>query len=323
MRETLQFDKAFCPETDDTYHCVYKLASATGTALLSSYAVFPGISILYLDVHDENISRLLLPDSNLFTVMHCCEGRLEYEYNKNYHFLSQGDLSVGMSGILEGRLLFPTRHFHGICVVISPERAPQCLSCFLKDVNVQPERLIEKFRALQEPFVTRSSQSVEHIFSELYHVPREIQKGYFKVKILELMLFLSVCPVGNVRRSYSSSQIELAKQVASYLECNADRKVTTAELSRIFCAAAPTICAAFIGVYGKSPAAYLRAQKMHVAAALLRSTDRTVLDIAGECGYDNASKFARTFREIIGVSPNAYRIGTDSDSCAPSTYTDQ
>ena len=42
-----------------------------------------------------------------------------------------------------------------------------------------------------------------------------------------------------------------------------------------------------------TPAAFLRAQKMHGAAALLRTTDRTVLDIAGQFGYDNASKFAK------------------------------
>ena len=68
---------------------------------------------------------------------------------------------------------------------------------------------------------------------------------------------------------------------------------------------------------GTIAAAWLRLQKMHGAAELLRSTDRTVLDIAGQFGYDNASKFARTFRDVIGVSPNEYRSGVDQDSCAP------
>lgn len=56
---------------------------------------------------------------------------------------------------------------------------------------------------------------------------------------------------------------------------------------------------------------------MHSAAQLLRTSDRTVLDIAGQFGYDNASKFAKAFRSVIGVSPSAYRAGADSDSCAP------
>ena len=54
-----------------------------------------------------------------------------------------------------------------------------------------------------------------------------------------------------------------------------------------------------------------------VTAALLRETDRTVLDIACQFGYDNASKFARAFRDVIGVSPREYRAGAEYDSCAP------
>ena len=48
---------------------------------------------------------------------------------------------------------------------------------------------------------------------------------------------------------------------------------------------------------------------------LLRGSDESVLAIAGQLGYDNASKFARAFRQVMGVSPSAYRKGLDS--CAP------
>ena len=40
---------------------------------------------------------------------------------------------------------------------------------------------------------------------------------------------------------------------------------------------------------------------------LLKKTDRTVLDIACECGFDNGSKFAKAFREVMGSVPSKYR----------------
>ena len=67
-----------------------------------------------------------------------------------------------------------------------------------------------------------------------------------------------------------------------------------------------------------TPAAFLRAQKMHAAARLLRESNRTVLDIANQFGYDNASKFAKAFRAVIGVPPNSYRADIDMDSYVPS-----
>ena len=176
---------------------------------------------------------------------------------------------------------------------------------------------MEKFCANGGYFAARSSASVEHIFSELYSVPEEIRKGYFKVKVLELLLFLSALPTERRRPAYSGAQVRLASAVSEYLLSATEERPTTAELSAKFHASATQILQSFQGVYGMSPAAFLRAQKMHAAAELLHSTDRTVLDIAGQFGYDNASKFARAFRSVIGVSPNAYRSGATADSYAP------
>ena len=52
-----------------------------------------------------------------------------------------------------------------------------------------------------------------HIFAELYSVPEAIRKGYFKVKILELLLFLSAFPVqaAQPQHSYPQAQVQLAE----------------------------------------------------------------------------------------------------------------
>ena len=40
---------------------------------------------------------------------------------------------------------------------------------------------------------------------------------------------------------------------------------------------------------------------------MLAASDLTVLDIAGRFGYDNGSKFAVAFRDVMGLSPKEYR----------------
>ena len=137
------------------------------------------------------------------------------------------------------------------------------------------------------------------------------------MKVLELLLFLSALPAEPPRRSYTGAQVALAKAAGERLAAQTEGKWTVAALAAELGVSAAQLTACFRGVYGMSPAAYLRAQKMHAAAELLRTTDRTVLDIAGQFGYDNGSKFAKAFRGIIGVTPNAYRAGAERDSCAP------
>ena len=302
----------------DDEHAVYRLGKTDGEALLSVYPVFPGIDISYYDVHAKLRVAERQGKEGLIEICHCREGRIEYQCGDVYYFLAPGDLSVARCDMPRRDESFPTGHYHGITVTIDTQRTPDCMSCLLEDVTVCPRLLADKFCANAPFFVTRSSREVRHIFSELYSVPEQIRKGYFKVKLLELLLFLNALTIEQpAARSYNASQIQLAKDVSRYLLENEEGKCTMQELSRRFAASGALISKCFRGVYGMSPAAYLRAQKMHSAAKLLRTTDRTVLDIAGQFGYDNASKFAKAFRDVIGVPPNTYRSGVDRDSCAP------
>jgi AraC-like DNA-binding protein len=43
---------------------------------------------------------------------------------------------------------------------------------------------------------------------------------------------------------------------------------------------------------------------------LLKSTERTVLSVAFECGFDDLSTFYRAFKRETGVSPNHWREET-------------
>lgn len=301
----------------DAECAVYGLADAPDKLILTAYSVFPGIELIYNDIHAD--LRIESPGrgEGVLEINHCHEGRIEFECGEESCFLAPGDLSVSRPDAGVRRARFPTGHYHGITVRIDTARSPDCLSCFLQDVDVRVSSLAEKFCAAAPWFAARSSASIEHVFSELYRVPPEIRRGYFKVKILELLLFLSALPVEASRPSYSRAQVVLAQSISAFLLENTEERITVTDLSRRFGASPTMINLSFRGVYGMTPAAFLRAQKMHAAAELLRRSDRTVLDIAGQFGYDNASKFAKAFRDVIGVPPNSYRAGVDIDSCAP------
>jgi len=105
----------------------------------------------------------------------------------------------------------------------------------------------------------------------------------------------------------SKLQAGLAKKAAAYLAANINRQVTVSELSEKFHASQTCLQNAFKGVYGVPVRSYNRILKMQSAALKLIHTDFTVLAIANECGYDNASKFASAFRKVMGESPAEYR----------------
>lgn len=63
---------------------------------------------------------------------------------------------------------------------------------------------------------------------------------------------------------------------------------------------------------GQSPVKYMQQLRMERACQLLRTTDLTIEAIAENLGYTEASFFAHTFREHIGLSPGLYRRSATS-----------
>ena len=63
----------------------------------------------------------------------------------------------------------------------------------------------------------------------------------------------------------------------------------------------------FRRAFGESPHAYLLTRRLERAAALLRTTDRSVAEICFDVGLRSVGSFTTSFTRTFGMSPTAYR----------------
>ena len=63
----------------------------------------------------------------------------------------------------------------------------------------------------------------------------------------------------------------------------------------------------FQRAFGETPHRYLLTRRLERAAALLRTTDRTVADICMTVGLRSVGSFTTSFQRMFGMSPTAYR----------------
>jgi AraC-like DNA-binding protein len=63
----------------------------------------------------------------------------------------------------------------------------------------------------------------------------------------------------------------------------------------------------FRRAFGEAPHRYLLTRRMERAAALLRTTDRSVADICLSVGFQSIGSFTTSFSRLYGISPTAYR----------------
>ncbi len=63
----------------------------------------------------------------------------------------------------------------------------------------------------------------------------------------------------------------------------------------------------FRRAFGESPHQYLLSRRLERAAALLRTTDWTVLEVCLSVGLTSVGSFTTSFRRMFGTTPTAYR----------------
>lgn len=278
------------------------------SAIISSYKLFQGIKLICYDMKQRQYTEPETKGIRHLYIDYCFDGRVEYKDSGKFHYLSHGDLALSQRDIFEGSRYYPLGHFKGIRIKLDLNLAPKDLSIFFEDINVKPEELCNKFCKEKGFYVIRENQGIKNIFAGYRNVPKGMRDGFFRLKLLELMLFLdNIEPQKTVVEANSIGRVRLAKDAGAYMSERMDQKITVNELASHFHVSQTQLKNCFKAVYGMSIHAYIREQKMKTAAVMLKETDVPVLEIAGKYGFDNGSKFAKAFKDVMGTTPKAYR----------------
>jgi AraC family transcriptional regulator len=67
----------------------------------------------------------------------------------------------------------------------------------------------------------------------------------------------------------------------------------------------------FKALIGEGVKEYVKRLRLERAAVLLKTTDRTVLQIALDAGYQAHEAFSRAFRDMFGITPSEFRAGNN------------
>lgn len=291
---------------------VYQFRNETGEGTITVYQVFPGVALAYNDFHMRYYDSGFKPDRNLFCIDHCREGRLEYPAADDaYSYVEAGDLKLDRRLTHTGHFEMPLSHYHGAMVSFDVDEACKSLPQEIKDFPISLRSLQEKFCGGIYPYVVHGADSIEHIFGELYAVPEKIRRPYFKIKILELLLYLEALELSDSpaeKPYFYKTQVEKVKAVQQFLLLHMDENFTQEELSKRFGISLTTLKNCFKSVFGTSIGSYLLEYRMNQAAVFLKTEQgMNVAEISGRVGYDSPSKFAAAFRRKMGMAPLDYR----------------
>ena len=104
-----------------------------------------------------------------------------------------------------------------------------------------------------------------------------------------------------------AEQVKIIREIHDHLTEHMEQRVTIEELAHRYLINPTTLKTVFKQVYGNSLAAHMKEHRMEKAASLLRETELSVAEIAGQVGYESQSKFTAAFKEQFGQLPKEYR----------------
>lgn len=280
---------------------------------MSRHTVFDGIDLMFLDVKQETIQFYAKSHTKTFAINHCEEGRIECKFTSgDYLYMGPGDMSLGwhISSNYQHENYFPTKLFKGVVLLVDVEKAQPILDTLVTETRIDLTQLANRFCEQSEfGMMMEETESVRQIFSSLYKVPDQIKGHYFKLKVIEIFLLLSVISTTNheKRSSYRKQQVDIVKAVNEHISTQFMKRITIDSLSDQFDIPTSTLKRCFKGVYGTTIHHYLKECRINAAKHLLQESDQSILEIANAVGYENGSKFTSAFKEATGVTPSAYR----------------
>lgn len=110
-----------------------------------------------------------------------------------------------------------------------------------------------------------------------------------------------------VRDSTVRSHYDSVERVITTMRSHIDQPLSLDSMAKVACASPYHFNRTFRHVTGVPPSQFLYALRLDAARRLLIQTERKVIDICYDVGYNSVGTFTRRFTDLMGVSPSTFR----------------
>jgi AraC family transcriptional regulator len=108
-------------------------------------------------------------------------------------------------------------------------------------------------------------------------------------------------------REYNGLPKDKLQQAIDYMHAHLGENISLADIAAQVCISQYHFARLFKQSTGITAHAYLIQQRVNKAKHLLQQTERTILEIADDCGFANPSHLAKHFHKQTGITPRQFR----------------
>lgn len=274
------------------------------------FKLFDGVHLIELNTIGSYLTPIVKDGNKFIEINYVINGRAECEMDDGcLQYLGQGDILVRSNENFTPVIKFPLYHYSAISIIVDKDKANYHVKKWFCNLDFDLTRVFTKLFKNDCCLFIQSSNKTRSFFDEIDLSNRSKKQALYRLKILELFLFLDdYSPSESIQKSvFTRNQAEIVKEIHDYLITNLDKQITILDISKKFPISQTTLKTYFKSVYGKPIANYVKEHKIQQGQIKLCNSDDSILEISLSLGYKSQSKFSQAFKEIVGLTPTDYR----------------
>lgn len=117
--------------------------------------------------------------------------------------------------------------------------------------------------------------------------------------------------MGVVRQIESTDSLPRVAQdimpAIQYATVHYSDAISVAQMAKLCKCTSRNLQYRFAAVLGMSPQTYVMRVRIDQASLQMRESEKALSDISFDCGFSDQSAFSKKFKELMGITPSAYR----------------
>jgi AraC-type DNA-binding domain-containing proteins len=132
-------------------------------------------------------------------------------------------------------------------------------------------------------------------------------KSYLYMIFSKVMLMVTYKGINDLSDPNPNSKLESIKHILDYIHINYNKPLTLKELSSELNMSEGHFCRIFKSITFKTPVDYLNYYRTTKAQDMLLNSNKKVLEISMDVGFNNLSYFINIFKKNTGYTPSSFR----------------
>lgn len=294
-------------DSESTFH----LTREYGEGIMRRYHIARGVEFIYSEI--EHFVPSFQEQKQMvryLEIMYLVDGHADFEMeNRRIASADRGDVVLFHSQVATKKCLVGENGMRCISLVVFIDDLAEELNRFFETTVFEKDRLFAEVQKANSCIAFPANDLLGRTFNGLLQVPEEYGDQYRKLLTFQAILALLNVQDGKPGSDgyFSGDTGSKVHEARKLLSEDLSETKSIEELAGAVKLNRTSLQKVFRQMYGMTIKEYRMQIRMQEAKNLLLDESRSVTEIAGLCGYANASKFASSFRKIVGMSPVEWR----------------